>query len=71
MLPLQVAVTEDDWPGIETVMGLTVDVDIRGWHRTMAIHLAIDERAALLAAAAAINERLTAWQSPDAFGATA
>ena len=47
-----------------SVLGLPVDVDIRGWHRTMAIHLAIDERTALVAAAAAINERLAAWQTP-------
>ena len=71
ILPLQVAVTEDDWPGLETVLGLPVDVDIRGWHRTMAIHLAIDERRALEAAAAAVNERLEAWQSKTAIGATA
>jgi hypothetical protein len=53
------------------VLGLPVDVDIRGWHRTMAIHLAIDERTALVAAAAAINERLTVWQNPNSYGATA
>ena len=71
ILPLQVAVTEDDWPGLETVLGLPVDVDMRGWHRTMAIHLAIDERKALEAAAAAVNERLEAWQSKATMGATA
>ena len=71
MLPLQVAVTEDDWPGVESVLGLPVDVDIRGWHRTMAIHLAIDERKALEVAAAAVNERLEAWQSKTTMGATA
>jgi malate/lactate dehydrogenase len=71
ILPLQVAVTEDDWPGLETVLGLPVDVDMRGWHRTMAIHLAIDERKALEVAAAAVNERLEAWQSKATMGATA
>jgi malate dehydrogenase len=60
-LPLQVAVTDDEWPGVETVLGLPVDVDITGWHRTVALHLDDDELAALVGAAAAVRSRLAAW----------
>ena len=30
-------------PGVSTVLGLPVDVDITGWHRTVALHLDDDE----------------------------
>jgi malate dehydrogenase len=63
VLPLQVATQADDWPGINGVLGVPVDIDMSGWTRTVPLDLPADESAALLAAASAISERLAIWQA--------
>lgn len=32
VLPLQIVAHADEWPGVDTVMGLPVDIDASGWH---------------------------------------
>jgi len=63
VLPLQVACTDDDWPGRAGVVGLAVDVDLAGWHASTPLAIPDDERTALLAAIDAIGQRLASWES--------
>ena len=63
VLPLQVEVSADDWPGVDTVMGLPVDIDATGWHSVVPIPLTDEEQSALLAAGVAIREQFAAWRT--------
>jgi len=63
VLPLQVACTSQDWPGQDGVIGLAVDIDLQGWHSTVPLDIAQDERDALLAAIASVRQELSDWQS--------
>ena len=61
MLPLQVSLTADEWPRIDGVLGVTVDIDSTGWHRTAPIPLTDEESLALRSSAEAINDQLRTW----------
>lgn len=63
LLPLQVAFGAQDWPGGGGVLGLPVDIDLEGWHRTVPLDLAPDEEAALEASRIATRRSLDAWQA--------
>lgn len=65
VLPLQVVAKADEWPGVETVMGLPVDIDATGWHSVVEIPVTDEELAALRAAGTGIAEQLKAWRSGD------
>lgn len=62
LLPLQVACSADDWPGRAGVVGLVVDVDHEGWHRSIPLDVPDDEHQALLDAIGAIGQRLAQWR---------
>lgn len=62
VLPMQVAARADEWPGVETVMGLPVDIDATGWHTIVEIPVTDEELAALQAAGTAIAEQLQQWR---------
>ena len=64
VLPLQVVVHADEWPGVDTVMGLPVDIDATGWHSVVPIPLTDDELTGLRAAGSAIADQLTRWRTP-------
>lgn len=65
VLPLQVQVHADEWPGVETVLGVPVTVDATGWHEIVPLPLTDEERAALLAAGDAISSQLAHWRGLD------
>jgi malate dehydrogenase len=63
VLPLQVQLGTDDWPGIETVMGVLVDIDATGWHHVVPLDLTDTEHAALISAGKAIQAQIDQWRS--------
>lgn len=63
VLPLQVVAKSDEWPGVDTVMGLPVDIDATGWHSIVEIPVIDEELAALRFAGTGIAEQLKAWRS--------
>lgn len=63
VVPAQVKLKTDDWPGIDGVLGVPVDVDAEGWHRAQPVDLADHEHAALLAAADGIATSLATWRA--------
>lgn len=63
VLPLQVVAQADEWPGVDTVMGLPVDIDATGWHSIVPIPMTDDELAGLRAAGTAIAEQLGRWRA--------
>lgn len=63
LLPLQVAFGAQDWPGGGGVLGLPVDIDLQGWHRTVPLDLASDEEEALEASRISTRRSLDAWQA--------
>lgn len=62
VLPLQVQLQADEWPGVDTVMGVPVDVDATGWHSVVELDVSDDEREALRAAGHAISAQLAMWR---------
>ncbi|MFM8895460.1 MAG: lactate/malate family dehydrogenase [Actinomycetales bacterium] len=63
VLPLQVACTEDDWPGEAGVIGLAVDLDPEGWHYSVSLQVPADELQALRDATVSVRQQLIAWQT--------
>lgn len=63
VLPLQVQLQQNEWLGVETVMGVPVSIDATGWQSVVEIALTDEERQALLASADAINTQLETWMS--------
>lgn len=63
LLPLQVAFETDEWPGGGGVLGLPVDIDLDGWHRTVPLDLADDEAHALEASRISIRRSLDDWHA--------
>lgn len=63
VLPLQVAATERDWPGVAGVIGLAVDIDLQGWHYCVPLDVPEDEREALVSSIGEVQQRLAEWQA--------
>lgn len=63
VLPLQVAGSDQDWPGLAGVVGLAVDIDLEGWHYTVPMQVPDDEHEALLGSIREVNQRLADWQA--------
>lgn len=63
VLPLQVACSDEDWPGLAGVVGLAVDIDHVGWHRSIPLDVPEDERQALIGSIRDIQQRLDQWQA--------
>ena len=61
VLPLQVQLTTQEWPGVETVMGVPVDIDATGWHSVVPLTITTEEHEALLAAGRAISDQLSTY----------
>lgn len=61
VLPLQVVAHADDWPGVDSVLGLPVDVDATGWHSIVEIPVTDEELLSLRSAAQAIADQLRVW----------
>ena len=58
VLPMQVVAHADEWPGVDTVMGLPVDIDATGWHSIVEIPLTEEELGGLRAAGIAVAGQL-------------
>ncbi len=61
VLPLQVSLSEDEWPEGETVLGIPVDIDATGWHNVVDIKMTSAEHDALAQAGKAISQQLSSW----------
>lgn len=65
VLPLQVQLTEEEWPGINTVLGVPVVIDATGWHGVVPLEITIEEHEALRAAGHAVKEQLISISQPN------
>ena len=63
VLPMQVVAHADEWPGVDTVMGLPVDIDATGWHSVVEIPVTDEELGGLRTAGVAIADQLRQWRA--------
>lgn len=64
VLPLQVKLTADQWPGVDTVLGVPVDIDALGWHSVVPLPLTDEEMQVLRNVGGAIADELSEWRTP-------